>query len=284
MDLARSFCKGQLRFWRRIAALTSTGALGLVLFATLLACAGLTGCTTPFPTIPQVAAPSITSFSASPALIVAGTSTTLNWAASGATSVTVTPGNFASTAVSGTMTLSPTATTIYTLTATNSTGTATALVTVTVTEPSLPTISSFSASPTGISLGGISTLSWVTSNATTITIAPGTFASTSATGTTNVSPEATTTYVLTATNAAGSVTASTTVTINTPTVPTISSFTASPGSILSGRSSTLSWVTTGATTIAHHAGNLYVDQCERLNFREPTATTTYTLTATNAAG
>jgi hypothetical protein len=198
--------------------------------------------------------------------------------------VTVTPGNFASTAVSGTMTLSPTATTTYTLTATNSTGTATALVTVTVTEPSLPTISSFSASPTGISLGGISTLSWATSNATTITIAPGTFASTSASGTTNVSPEATTTYVLTATNAAGSVTASATVTINTPTVPTISSFTASPGSILSGQSSMLSWVTSGATTIGITPGTYTSTNASGSTSVSPSATTTYTLTATNAAG
>jgi hypothetical protein len=56
-------------------------------------------------------------------------------------------------------------------------------------------------------------LSWTTSGATTLNIAPGNLASTSASGTVNVSPETTTTYVLTATNAAGSVTASAKVTL-----------------------------------------------------------------------
>ncbi len=174
---------------------------------------GLAGCTQTLPTIKQVAAPTIGTFSASPASIIAGSTTILNWTATGATGVAVTPGTFASTSASGSVVLSPTATTTYTLTATNTTGTATATVVVTVTQPSLPTISSFTASPTSISLGGISTLSWTTSGATTLNIAPGNLASTSASGTVNVSPETTTTYVLTATNAAGSVTASAMVTL-----------------------------------------------------------------------
>ena len=87
------------------------------------------------------------------------------------------------------------------------------MVTVTVSQPSLPSISSFTARPASITLGGISTLSWVTSGATTLSIAPGSIASSSASGSTNVSPETTTTYVLTATNAAGSVTASAMVTV-----------------------------------------------------------------------
>ena len=169
---------------------------------------GLAGCTKPLPITKEVAAPTIGTFSASPMSIIAGSSTTLNWATTGATGIAVTPGTFASTSASGSVVLSPTATTTYTLTATNSTGTAASILTVTVTQPTLPTISSFTASPTSITLGGISTLSWTTSGATTLNIAPGNLASTSASGTVNVSPETTTTYVLTATNAAGSVTAS----------------------------------------------------------------------------
>jgi len=187
--------------------------LRLVLFSSLPGVAGLTGCTSPFPTTPQVPAPTISAFSASPAAITAGASTTLSWTATGATSVTVTPGTFASTSSSGSIVLSPTTTTTYTLSATNSVGTATATATVNVGQPTLPTISAFTANPTTINLGGISALNWTTAGATTIAIAPGAFASTSASGSTNVSPEATTTYVLTATNAAGSVTASATVTL-----------------------------------------------------------------------
>ena len=190
---------------------------------------GLAGCTQAFPTVKEVAAPTIGTFSASPASIIAGTSTTLNWATLGATGVAVTPGTFASTLASGSVVLSPTATTTYTLTATNTTGTATSTVTVTVTQPSLPTISSFTASPTSITLGGISTLNWTTSGATTLNIAPGNLASTSASGTVNVSPETTTTYVLTATNAAGSVTASAKVTLTAAGGPLSITTTSCPG-------------------------------------------------------
>ncbi len=179
----------------------------------LSAFAGLAGCTQKLPTLKQVAAPTISSFSASPASIINGSTTTLSWTTAGATGVAITPGTFASTSASGSVVLSPTATTTYTLTATNTTGSVTATAVVTVTQPTLPTISSFTASPTSITLGGISTLSWTTSGATTLNIAPGNLASTSASGSVNVSPETTTTYVLTATNAAGSVTASAKVTL-----------------------------------------------------------------------
>ena len=195
----------------------------------LSAFAGLAGCTQKTPTLKQVAAPTITSFSASPASIINGSTTTLSWATSGATDVAITPGTFASTSASGSVVLSPTATTTYTLTATNTTGTATATLMVTVTQPTLPTISSFTASPTSISLGGISTLSWTTSGATTLNIAPGNLASTSASGTVNVSPETTTTYVLTATNAAGSVTASAKVTLTSAGGPLSITTTSCPG-------------------------------------------------------
>ena len=71
---------------------------------------------------------------------------------------------------------------------------------------STPTINSFVANPTSVRPGSSSALSWVATGATGIAITPGTFSSTSANGSTNVSPTATTTYTLTATNMAGSVT------------------------------------------------------------------------------
>src|SRR5579863_2173609 len=190
---------------------------------------GIASCTTKLPTLKQVAAPTISSFSASPTSIINGATTTVSWAATGATGVAITPGTFASTSASGTVVLSPTATTTYTLTATNTTGSATATLTVTVTQPTLPTISSFTASPTSITLGGISTLSWTTSGATTLNIAPGNLASTSASGSVNVSPETTTNYVLTATNAAGSVTAKATVTLTSTGGPLSITTTSCPG-------------------------------------------------------
>jgi len=255
-------------------------AMGLLLSA----CAGLAGCTSPFPTIKQNPVPTIQSFGASPAAITAGSSTTLSWTTTGSTSVLISPGNYGSTAATGSVSLSPATTTTYTLTATNSTGSATAIATVTVVPPTLPNISSFTASPTGITLGGISTLSWSTQGAATLTITPGTYSTTSATGSTNVSPEATTTYVLTATNAAGSVTATATVTVQAATLPTINTFAANPTSISSGGSSTLSWTTTGATGISITPGSFTSTAGNGSTMVSPTTTTTYTLTASNAAG
>src|SRR5262249_28900924 len=116
---------------------------------------------------------------------------------------------------------------------------------------SMPTITSFTANPTSINSGASATLSWVTSGATSVSVTPGTFTSTSASGSTSVSPTATTTYTLKATNSSGSNTMTATVTVNpVGGAPTITSFTANPTTINSGSSSTLSWVTSGATSIA----------------------------------
>lgn len=159
--------------------------------------------------------PSITSFTASSTSISSGASATLSWATTGATRVAITPGSFTSTSASGSTSVKPTATTTYTLTASNSSGSATASVTITVktSTASEPTISSFTASPASISSGASATLSWATSGATSIAIAPGSFTSSSATGSTSVKPTATTTYTLTATNSTGSVTSTTKVTV-----------------------------------------------------------------------
>jgi hypothetical protein len=180
---------------------------------------GLSGCgsaTTSTPKTPPASSmPAITSFAANPASVNSGTSSSLAWATTNATTVSLSPGSYSSTSATGSTTVSPTATTTYTLTATNSAGSATATTTVTVTtsSSSKPTITSFSASPTSISSGSSSTLSWATTGAASIAITPGTFTSTSASGSTLVSPTAATTYTLTATNSSGSVTSTATVTI-----------------------------------------------------------------------
>jgi len=73
-----------------------------------------------------------------------------------------------------------------------------------------PTVTSFTASPTGVSSGGSVTLSWTTSNATYQIVSPGAGAvrGTSAI----VNPTATTTYTLYSTNQYGRTTS--TVTVN----------------------------------------------------------------------
>jgi len=77
-----------------------------------------------------------------------------------------------------------------------------------------PVVNSFSASPSSITSGGSSTLSWSCSNTTSVAISgvSGTFG---ASGSTTVYPTSTTTYTLTATGSGGTATASTTVTVTT---------------------------------------------------------------------
>ncbi|MGB0064584.1 MAG: hypothetical protein WBP85_09080 [Terracidiphilus sp.] len=79
---------------------------------------------------------------------------------------------------------------------------------------SKPVINSFTAAGQKSSSGGNSfVLTWSTTGATKISIAPGSVASTSASGNVTTAPTKTTTYTLTATNAAGSVTSSATATV-----------------------------------------------------------------------
>jgi hypothetical protein len=83
------------------------------------------GCT------PSGSAPIVTSFIASPLTIDEGDSSTLTWEVSGAISVVITP-EVGSVGLTGNFVVSPSDTTTYTLTATNSAGSITASVKVTV--------------------------------------------------------------------------------------------------------------------------------------------------------
>jgi hypothetical protein len=283
MDSANSLCRNE-----RSSRGVNSSALDLCARALLLlACVGLAGCgaiTSSGSPPGKPSKPTITSFTADPTTINSGASSTLSWATTAATSIAITPGTFTSTSASGSTSVSPTATTTYTLTATNAAGSTTSTLTVTVNAASKPTISTFTALPTSITSGSSSTLSWATTAATSIAITPGTFTSASASGSTSVSPTATTTYTLTATNAAGSTTSTLTLTVNAASKPTISSFTALPTNITTGSSSTLSWATTAATSIAITPGTFTSTSASGSTSVSPTTTTTYTLTATNAAG
>lgn len=184
-------------------------ALVLILFV----CVGLPGCGASSSVSASSAKPAISSFTATPTGINSGDSSTLTWATNGATTVAITPGAFTSTSANGATNVNPTATTTYTLSATNSAGVTSSTLTITVNTASKPTIKSFTANPTSIVSGSSSTLSWATTGATKIAITPGTFTSTSANGSTKVTPKSTTTYTLKATNTAGSTTATAKVTV-----------------------------------------------------------------------
>jgi len=223
----------------------------------------------------------INSFTADRTSIFAGDSSTLSWSVSGATQVTIDPG-IGSVALTGTRTVSPTTTTTYTLMAGNKAGDSKATFQVTVLPP-LPIITTFFPNPISITAGSSSTLSWSVSNATTVTIDQG-IGSVALTGTRTISPTATTTYTLTASNAAGNTTTATAqVIVSAPYLPVINYFKATPTTIWDSGSSTLSWSISGATqvTIDQGIGSVALTGTRVVSL---TTTTTYTLTASNAAG
>jgi len=157
--------------------------------------------------------PAINSFDARPASISAGESSTVNWTVTGATTVSIDQG-IGNVALTGPRAVTPAATTVYTLTASNSAGSVTATTQVIVTgvsappestpSPSedLPVVNYFMANPPAISTGASTTLGWNVSDATSVTIDNG-VGSVSSAGTTIVSPATSTNYTLTAANAVG---------------------------------------------------------------------------------
>lgn len=178
--------------------------------AMLGGCSGSGGGPAPAP------AASIASFTASPAAIPAGGSSTLAWTVANATSLSLDQG--IGTVTGSSRSVSPAATTTYTLTAAGAGGNATASATVTVVPA--PVIASFTATPSAITTGQSSTLAWSVSGATGLSLDQGIGA---VTGTSRVvSPVATTTYTLTAVNtsagATASATATATVTVSAPAV------------------------------------------------------------------
>ena len=223
----------------------------------------------------------ISSFTASPTTVSSGSPSTLSWTTGGGsvTSVSIDNG-VGSKPANGSTNVTPSSTTTYTLTAftTANSSPPSKQVTVTVGPPA-PT-ATFSAAPTTINSGQSSTLTWSTTNATSVSIDNG-VGSKPASGTANVSPATTTTYTLTATGPGGTTTKTATVTVNQP-PPTIS-FSASPSTIGSGQSSSLIWNTTNATsvTIDNGVGSQPVSGSTSVH---PTVTTTYTLTATGSGG
>ena len=225
-----------------------------------------------------VAAPAIGdfTFTATPSQILAGDSVTLSWAVANATSVSIdnNVGTFAGP--TGSVTVSPTVTTSYTATATGPGGTKSAAAKVIV---GSVTIQQFTASPTSVTPGQTSTLTWNVKGADSVTIDNG-VGSVAASGTANVAPSGTTTYTLTATHAGHSKTATVTITVNSA---VSIEFNANPTNISAGQSATLSWTSTNATSVNIDNG-VGAQPANGSVTVTPSASTTYTATATGTTG
>src|SRR5438105_4155834 len=119
--------------------------------------------------------PDIASFTATPATITNGEKSVLSWSVSGATSMSISTGSGSlsgSNSVpigSNSVSVTPAATTTYTLTATNPAGQSTS-ASLSIAVVDKPAINSFTASPSVISDGQSSTLSWSVTGATSLSI------------------------------------------------------------------------------------------------------------------
>ncbi|MFN3188359.1 MAG: hypothetical protein ACK42D_02330, partial [Candidatus Paceibacteria bacterium] len=235
--------------------------------------------------VPVVPTP-VCTLTANPTSITAGGSSQLTWTSQNAVSARINQG-IGNVALNGNRTVNPGTTTTYTMTVTNSAGvTATCARTITVTPaPTAPVCESFTASPATINRGNSSTLTWNTRNVSSATINNG-VGSVAVNGSINVSPLTTTTYTLRLTGTGGTVTCPVTVAVQIPT-PTFTcennvNFNASPRSITRGDSTTLTWSTTGVTSLSFDrsisartlSGSVTVS---------PTSDTTYTMTASDGS-
>jgi hypothetical protein len=225
--------------------------------------------------------PPTLTFTAQPAAITTGQSSTLTWTGANATSCTASGGWTGTQLLAGTLVVSPTATTTYTLACTGPGGTLSQSATVTVTAP-LPTLS-LAALPPAIITGQSSTLTWVSVNTTDCTASIGWAGAQATSGSLVVSPTATTIYALACTGPGGTVSRSDTLTVNPVPAPTVA-LAALPTAITIGQSSTLTWSSTNATGCTATGGWTGVQATSGTMVMTPTATTIYTLACTGTGG
>jgi hypothetical protein len=155
------------------------------------------------------------SVSADPASITDGDSSTLTWSTSNTSSIVITP-DIGDSDLSGSQTVSPTNTTVYNLEAIGPGGITNCDATVTVNNtppPPLPTCT-LSAAPTSINLGDATTLTWSTTQATSVSITPD-IGTVDDSGSVEDSPTQNTLYTLAATGPGGTANCTAPVTVVT---------------------------------------------------------------------
>ena len=173
-----------------VGPLTRRAALAIVALA-----AAVGGCSSTAP------APAIASFTALPASIHSGGSSTLSWSVAGASDLSI--DNGLGSVYGSSVVVTPAQTTTYTLTATGLGGVSSATAVVTVVPPGAGAhIVSFTANPTAIATGQAATLNWTVTGANALSIDQGVGDVTTLTQA-SVLPTADTTYTLTATDSFG---------------------------------------------------------------------------------
>ena len=162
--------------------------------------------------------PPTVTLTAEPSSIEAGQSTTLQWTSQDATSASIAPG-IGAVPVNGMRVVSPTQSTLYTISVTGVGGDASAsfMVSVTAPPPPPPTVM-FAADDNSIELGQSTTLRWTSQNATSASIEPG-IGDVPTNGLRVVSPSQSTLYMITVRGDGGEASASVQVSVTIPPPP-----------------------------------------------------------------
>lgn len=234
----------------------------------------------PVPTEPL---PSCDLFTATPATIMVGASTTLSWETSNAVEAFLNNG-IGAVDLTGSVVVSPIADLTYVLTLIGTDDeTVDCEVPVKVSEDPVPVCEFFTATPNQLLAGGGTVaFDWKVSNADTVTISP-TIGSVALVGTTSVSVLESTTFTLTAEDDNGDqVSCVAPVTVPDSEVPFTCaanvSFFASDNSINRGQSTTLTWSTTGVDTVS--ISGINATSLSGAQNVSPANDATYVLTAT----
>jgi uncharacterized repeat protein (TIGR01451 family) len=231
---------------------------------------------------PNVPVPVCDLFTATPATMVVGATTTLTWNTSNATQVFINNG-IGAVAVDGSISVSPLATITYQLTAIGAENkSVTCTVPVTVVADPKPVCEYFTATPNSLPVGGGNVnLNWKVLNAKTATISP-TIGAVTLTGTKAVSVTNDVTYALTAVDDNGDeVRCEAPIVVADPaplfTCANNVTFTASDSSIRKGDSTVLSWSTKSVDSLT--ISGISTTALSGSQSVSPSSDTTYTLTA-----
>jgi len=185
--------------------------------------------------------------SASPLTVTSNGSTTLSWSSANATSCMASGGWSGNKGTSGSQVIdSLQANTTFNISCTGTGGTDTDSVSISVVDPVLPTLS-MSASPSTVTNNGSTTLSWLSTDATTCLATGDWSGSKSVSGSQTISSlVADSTFNLSCTGSGGTANYSVNVSVLDP-EPTVT-ISASPSTVSSNGSTTLSWTSTDATS------------------------------------
>ncbi len=214
--------------------------------------------------------------------IVKGETTTLIWESTNADDAFINHG-IGNVPDDGSRVVSPDTTTTYTLTVSNDDGDEDCSVKVTVIPPPQKPSCTLSANPGVVEYGGSSTLTWTSTNGTSVSLDHG-IGSVSKNGSHTVSNlTGDVTYTLTVTSQGGVAKCQTTIIVKIQQTPSCTIY-ANPTQVQYGGASTLVWTSTNATSASlnHGIGSVSLNGSRTVD--NLTSTRTYTLTISGPGG